>query len=440
MLLLQQSDALGRPGPASAAHRSPGLWLAISMIVLLLAIGRDLATGSSTILGPAIRLQLPFGDTVSILFSGRRPTEAVTRITPDRARAINAAMPFDSGPVHPARPLQLAVSGESHSRARDCLAAAAWYEAGQDTVGQRSVIQVVLNRVMHPAFPKTVCGVVYEGSYRSTGCQFTFTCDGSMRSRRPSAEAWQRARANAEAALGGFVDPTVGLATHYHTDWVAPRWSASMAKIARVGTHLFFRFRGSPGQPRAYRDPPGEGEPQIAAMAMLSPAHGSMPVPPLAIEGSVAERPPVIAEGALSSSRTLQGNRVAAADAVGSRFALELNMGGAWGRLANVARRLCGGGGRCTVMGWAPALAPGDMAGFQARRGSALFVYRRSADGAEIALWDCRTFPRPEGQCMSGTAPLGREAPAPALAQAEASPASRVLAVRETPPEHKATP
>ncbi|MBK6297661.1 MAG: cell wall hydrolase [Sphingomonadales bacterium] len=127
-------------------------------------------------------------------------------------------------------------------RARDCLASAAWYEAGDDSAGQRSVMQVVLNRLMHPAFPKTVCRVVFQGEDRTTGCQFTFTCDGALARRSPSEKAWKRAQAIAELALSGTVDSSVGLATHYHTDWVVPNWSGSLDKIARVGSHLFSVF------------------------------------------------------------------------------------------------------------------------------------------------------------------------------------------------------
>jgi hypothetical protein len=90
------------------------------------------------------------------------------------------------------------VAGERGERdiaaSLQCLTAAVYYEArseGQE--GQRAVAQVVLNRVRHPAFPKSVCGVVYQGSQRRTGCQFSFTCDGSLRARR-EAGAWARAR------------------------------------------------------------------------------------------------------------------------------------------------------------------------------------------------------------------------------------------------------
>ncbi len=133
-------------------------------------------------------------------------------------------------------------------RAVNCLTAAIYYEAGHESSGgQRAVAQVVLNRLRHPAYPKTVCGVVFEGSTRSTGCQFTFTCDGSL-ARAPTAAGWRRAQGVALAALEGQVDPEVGYATHYHADYVAPYWSPSLQKVATIGAHIFYRQPGGAGQ------------------------------------------------------------------------------------------------------------------------------------------------------------------------------------------------
>ncbi|MFD2579577.1 cell wall hydrolase [Novosphingobium colocasiae] len=159
-----------------------------------------------------------------------------------------------------------------YARALDCLASAVWYEAGDDRGGQQAVAQVVLNRLRHPAYPHTVCGVVYQGAQRSTGCQFTFTCDGAL-ARRPSVAGWQRARETARAFLAGTTDPRVGMATHYHTDWVHPYWSASLDKIAKVGTHLFFRWHGGWGRRAAFASGYAGGEQREPRLAMLSPAH-----------------------------------------------------------------------------------------------------------------------------------------------------------------------
>jgi spore germination cell wall hydrolase CwlJ-like protein len=162
------------------------------------------------------------------------------QLTMDEARELNAAVPFAAGSIRPAKRFIFRGSPAAKLQATECLATAALYEAGRDTRGQRAVIQVVLNRVRHPGFPSTVCGVVYQGSSRRTGCQFTFTCDGSFERRRTRA-GWADARKAAKRALEGYVFAEVGTATHYHTDWVVPYWSGSLAKIAQVETHIFYR-------------------------------------------------------------------------------------------------------------------------------------------------------------------------------------------------------
>jgi hypothetical protein len=180
------------------------------------------------------------------------------------AVAFNNAIPVAKGPNPAARPFSLSTASfVDKTRSLDCLTAAVYYEAGIEAAdGQRAVAQVVLNRLRHPAFPKTVCGVVYQGSERRTGCQFTFTCDGAL-SRRPSVAGWARARAIAEEALAGYVYRPVGYATHYHTNWVVPYWSASLTKVANVGTHIFYRWQGGWGGPAAFRYAYAGSEPDV---------------------------------------------------------------------------------------------------------------------------------------------------------------------------------
>lgn len=199
----------------------------------------------------------------------------------DKARAVNAAIPMSPRPNPAASPFRFAGGAEDLARATDCLAAAQIYEAGDDMVGEQAVAQVVLNRVRHPAFPKSVCGVVFQGQERRTGCQFTFTCDGAL-ARTPSPAAWQRARTIAKGALSGAVFRPVGLATHYHTDWVVPYWSASLDKTAKVGTHLFFRWTGWWGTPPAFQASAGGVEPLVGRIARLSLAHRDSALPVMA--------------------------------------------------------------------------------------------------------------------------------------------------------------
>ena len=128
----------------------------------------------------------------------------------------------------------------------DCLTQAIYYEArGEGPAGQAAVAQVVLNRVRHPSFPKSVCAVVYQG------CQFSFACDGSTRRGR-EAGAWNRAQRIATKALSGAVVANVGNATHFHTVNVSPNWGPSLMRVGQVGLHIFYRFSGRNGRPGVF--------------------------------------------------------------------------------------------------------------------------------------------------------------------------------------------
>jgi spore germination cell wall hydrolase CwlJ-like protein len=145
-------------------------------------------------------------------------------------------------------------------RAEECLTMAIYYEAASEsTDGQRAVAQVVMNRMHHPSYPNTVCGVVFQGSQRSTGCQFSFTCDGSL-ARQPQPAAWNRARRVASAALGGFVFTPVGLATHYHRTDILPYWAGSLTTVGTIGLHKFYRWSGVAGTLAAFSSRYGGGE------------------------------------------------------------------------------------------------------------------------------------------------------------------------------------
>ncbi len=172
------------------------------------------------------------------------------------------------------------------SRAHYCLTAALYYEAASESDdGMRGVAQVVLNRVRHPSFPGTVCGVVFQGSQRAGVCQFTFSCDGSM-ARQPARATWTRASRIAAEALAGRVFPGVGVATHYHTLAVWPSWGRTLATTNVIGAHIFHRFRGRWGLPDAYLRPYSGREPapgpylSIAAQLAARSGRSVTPVNP----------------------------------------------------------------------------------------------------------------------------------------------------------------
>jgi spore germination cell wall hydrolase CwlJ-like protein len=150
-----------------------------------------------------------------------------------------------------------------------CLTDALYYEAANEPVeGQRAVAQVVVNRVRDKHFPKSVCGVVYEGWGRRTGCQFSFVCDGSIRRRPADQAALDRLRPIAEAALNGYVVPEVGTATHYYATYVRPNWIRTVAEVAEIGKHVFCSWRGKAGLPTSLASSYGGGEFQVADAAL----------------------------------------------------------------------------------------------------------------------------------------------------------------------------
>lgn len=302
----------------------------------------------------------------------------------DDPRALNAAIPFAGGMLDPAPPYRFLGSATDRANARDCLALAAMAEAGPSDPGQRAVIQVVLNRARHPAFANSVCGVVFEGSERATGCQFTFTCDGSLARTYP-AEAWAAARNRADQALKGFVFSTVGNATHYHTDWVFPWWSPRLQKIAQVETHLFLRWPGFWGSVGSWRSRYGGTEPSLAALLARPRAADQWPGLEMLPDG-------VAADGATANSADMGSGVVMRLPSGKASFITVAPLAGTERALAT-ARGLCPAEGSCTVMGWAdrtrvPAALP--LPG--PARAALAFSYARDPTGKEIALFDCDSY------------------------------------------------
>ena len=185
------------------------------------------------------------------------PVVALTAIAPATAKAAPRPVARTARAAATANPASPYVfrgrTPLDRLRSEDCLAQAIYYEAASESEdGQRAVAQVVLNRVRHPAWPDSVCGVVYQGPMRpGGGCQFTFTCDGSL-TRRPAGIAWARARALAGEALAGRAYAPVGLSTHYHTHAVSPSWAPRLARTVSIGAHNFYRLPGPWGNSGAF--------------------------------------------------------------------------------------------------------------------------------------------------------------------------------------------
>ena len=195
--------------------------------------------------------------------AGLRLSEAPTAQPSGQPQLMRAT--YSTGPA--ARPFHFADPGALQSaRDLDCLTDAVYYEArGETAAGQAAVAQVVLNRVRHPAFPKTVCGVVFQG-VADDGCQFSFACDGSMHRPREVA-AWQRAEQVSARALAGFVMPAVGNATHFHVIGLSPDWGPRLLKVAQIGLHVFYRFGGYAGAPNRFN---GQAAPSPVETAQVT--------------------------------------------------------------------------------------------------------------------------------------------------------------------------
>ncbi|WP_298092640.1 cell wall hydrolase [uncultured Sphingomonas sp.] len=281
-------------------------WLATVGLLLLVALGMALRPAAGpTRVAAQIGVDKPAVSPTPVPEPGRATGTA--DLPPLPAGVIDHG---DAG-VTPAQPFRWnTASAVDRARALQCLTAAIYYEAGGESdAGERAVAQVVLNRVRHPAFPATVCGVVYQGSAHA-GCQFSFACDGAL-GRAPSAGGWARAARAAAGALAGGVFAGVGLATHYHTYAVSPSWARSLVMTDVVGAHFFHRWKGYWGTAAAFtqRYAGAEPTPGVAATVAAIAGDAAMPVPvPMPFEV-----PPLPGATPVTAAPALPGPRAAAA-------------------------------------------------------------------------------------------------------------------------------
>ena len=395
---------MDRAAPALPPHDDRGPLAAFAALTLLpfalLALmgGLPAPTASPPPISP-----VEAAEPMPYLPASPEDTVVLSELTATDARARNAAVEFAAvGPGTPS-PFRFDGSAADRLRARDCLALAGMAEAGGGDSDQRAVMQVILNRVRHPAFARTVCGVVFEGAQRPTGCQFSFTCDGSL-ARRYSDAAWRAARDRAEQMLGGATHAPVGNATHFHADYVYPWWSDQLDKVAQVGAHIFFRWRGFWGSRSALsaRYTGGEPDPlRLRETALVTAA--ANPLPGLLESGEAvrsitrdsvaraADKPP---RAAASPGQPGAG--------AGVHFVL-VAPSDSPAALVERARSLCSGGGYCRVQGWSEAeQIPAQLPLSEAARRSLRFSFVASnANGGEAVFFDCRLFPSPQsGTCL----------------------------------------
>lgn len=326
------------------------------------------------------------------------------QLPPDIARRINALTPFARGANPPAHPFSLGEGLADRQAAEACLAAAVYYEAGSDPMGQAAVAQVVLNRVRHPAFPKTVCGVVTQGAERSTGCQFSFMCDGSLHRRTPSPSALILAQSTARWALGGGAFRAVGSATHYHADYVVPRWSGAMDKVLAFHTHLFFRWRGPAGAASLLRGVAQPGERPGALAAFLSTRQVGEGAGGATTDPAATANVPATGGGDPAAAAAVAPGGVLRSDEWRGIYYLVLSPDDYPGSYAIKALQACGKRPNCLVYGWDSARRV-PLAVTEARPAGVVFMWSRHGN-EQRAMWDCGRTPRDKlEQCLPGTTP-----------------------------------
>lgn len=399
---LQPSFLSGDNGPLYGVSA-----ILLAAFVVLAAIGgpQDPAASRITDSRPAVTLTDEHLPVAADLPAAADDTVVLSRLSPEEARARNAVIDFAAvGPGNP-RPFAFLGSPADRIRARDCLALAGMAEAGSGDGDQRAVMQVILNRVRHPAFSNSVCGVVFEGSQRPTGCQFSFTCDGSL-ARRYGDGLWTASRRRAEEMLGGATYAPVGNSTHFHADYVYPWWSDRLDKVAQVGPHIFFRWRGFWGTARALSARYGGGEPDPMALRATAEAVAAANPLPTLLESGAAVRS--ITQEQLAGTAA-EGDEAAANSSPGAgiHFVL-ISSADAPAELVARARKLCSGQGYCRVQGWTDAAnIPSKLPlAEEARRTLRFSFVAEGAGGSEAVFFDCRMFAASAaGTCLPNARP-----------------------------------
>ena len=328
---------------------------------------------------------------------GDAPEEAIdAQVSREDAMLINAAVPFSEVPIVPAPAFASRLEDTDRDRARACLAIAAVYEAGSDANDQKPVMQVILNRVRHPAFPNSVCDVVFQGSELATGCQFSFTCDGSMARSKPPQSVLSKAMGLAEWMLLEGVDERVGHATHYHTDWVVPYWSSKLNKLAKINTHIFFSWTGYWGQKAAFREAQASQEGVVALMADYALAHSS-DAERIALDAEAWADLNALETGEIATGSTSTGAGAASGAAGASSTMavptqrLAFAQGMTPGRWSLDAAGICGELPACRVVGWSdPGRVPGQITpAALAQSPPDLVFVQELRNRIQTAYWDC---------------------------------------------------
>ena len=185
---------------------------------------------------------------------GEASSELNSQTSPDGSVVVDEAMVFEKqAPVRMEQSLVTALLTQGRKRKqkrreiafnrseKKCLARAIYFEARSESrAGQIAVANVIMNRKVNRYYPNTVCRVVNQGAKRRTGCQFSFRCDGQSdipREKKP----WRASREIASLVLSGKLrDTRLRGVTHYHAEYVKPKWAKQFRRVAKIGKHIFY--------------------------------------------------------------------------------------------------------------------------------------------------------------------------------------------------------
>ena len=217
----------------ASAEASPGRD-GSAMTMRPAAINERLMQGAT----PAIRRAITLGSATPAP-ADSAPVEVVALPGVPRAPGMGGI------PATGTRPNYAALIDQDESaRENRCLAEAIYFEArGESGEGQAAVAQVVLNRVSSGLYPATICGVVYQNRRHYNACQFSFACKGKS-PRIDEPDAWRQAvRVAGEVTNGQTYVSDIGGSTHFHANYVRPRWARRLEKMDVIGHHIFYKPR-----------------------------------------------------------------------------------------------------------------------------------------------------------------------------------------------------
>lgn len=203
---------------------------------------------------------------VSIVLTGTWPVQAdTTGVRPNYEDNITTEMYI----------MDTIISESLGTDSLECMIENLYHEArGEGYAGMYAVAMVVMNRVQDYRYPDTICGVVQQGPVKESWktrqnpdlkdservywpvrnrCQFSWYCDGkddSMKDPDAFYMAQEISLLVIDTAVSAYYTESTGIiditegATHYHADYVSPAWrnDRGMAKIVKIGKHIFYRW------------------------------------------------------------------------------------------------------------------------------------------------------------------------------------------------------